>query len=312
MRESQTILSATAKALVNIVGMGRLQPQGSFNNAGSKAEDVPTMRVLPKVHKDVEPEGHPKSRPVVAVSTGISSRAGDVIANILNPMVQLDLPSMEEQSTEQVLDQLQEAEELIRELGHTNTMVSSLDVKALYPSLNHEEAAESVCRFIRRIRTKLTGVNWRLALVFLASNLSQVRLKEEGLHKVVPRRLKRKGPCPGSTTPELSTKVKMNIDDKGGGEDVDQQDTKWRSTDLLRLSEEDKRLIVGKVVKIAIMNAFCNHIYQFAGQSFRQLLGGPIGLYLTSLVARIVMDEWATVFLDKVDKAGVIIHAMVK
>ena len=74
------------------------------------------MKVQPKVHKPLGQAGHPQSRPVVAAASGISSRAGDVIANFLDPLLNLERPRMEERSTEEALSQLQEAEENIREL----------------------------------------------------------------------------------------------------------------------------------------------------------------------------------------------------
>ena len=36
-----------------------------------------------------------------------------------------------------------------------------------------------------------------------------------------------------------------------------------------------------------------NHIYMFDGQAYLQTKGGAIGLRLTGLVARVVMDRWA-------------------
>ena len=146
VRESQAVFSMTAKALTNILGVGRLQKKGTyercFDNVGSKAEDVPTVKFLPKVHKDVEPDGHPKSQPVCAAATVLSSRAGDAIADFLEPLVELEIPSMEDKSIEQVLAQLQEVEELIQMLGHTDTAMGSLDVQALY----HQPEAGEGCR----------------------------------------------------------------------------------------------------------------------------------------------------------------------
>ena len=95
VRTSQRVLSATAKALGNVFGVGLAQSHSGYarcmDNLGSAAEDVPTMRVLPKNHKKLGPQGHPQSRPVVAASTGISSRAGDMISDVLEPMIALQL-----------------------------------------------------------------------------------------------------------------------------------------------------------------------------------------------------------------------------
>ena len=66
------------------------------NNARSEAEDVPVMKILPKVHKPLTPAGHPASQPVVAAATGMSSRAGDVLADFLEPLILLSTPRMED------------------------------------------------------------------------------------------------------------------------------------------------------------------------------------------------------------------------
>ena len=80
IRESQSILSSTAKSLVNILNLGSSHGKRNysrcFENSGSTAEDVPNLKLLPKTHKPPAPGGHPQSRPVVAAASGLSSRAG--------------------------------------------------------------------------------------------------------------------------------------------------------------------------------------------------------------------------------------------
>ena len=214
---------------------------------------------------------------------------------------------MEDNSTEQVLAQLQEAEETIREHGHDDTVVGSLDVQALYPSLDQEQAAEAVSRFVLRSKTKITGVNWRLSQVFLASNLTPGEIKQEGLTGLLPDRRKRKGNRPGGTTSELAMKIPMDEREvEGMGDQVEEEEqhepdfpgedvwgsgggcspsgpgvaplpsgsktesrTKWKQTDVSGLTEENKRLIIAKVLKVAVRIIFKNHMYQFAGRTYR-------------------------------------------
>ena len=81
--------------------------------------------------------------------------------------------------------------------------------------------------------------------------------------------------------------------------------SKWRSTNPERdLDESQKRLLLSKVVKVAIVSVFKNHLYMFNGETYLQLAGGPIGLRLTSIVARVVMDDWMKGFLVRLDDAG--------
>ena len=100
-------------------------------------------------------------------------------------------------------------------------MVGSLDVSALYPSLDHEGASEQVSKLVMRSTVELSGMDWRAAQTFLASNLTEDEIKFEGLQKLVPRRLKKRGRRPGATTEEIWVKHRTPQDTPGGDvEDV--------------------------------------------------------------------------------------------
>ena len=66
------------------------------------------------------------------------------------------------------------------------------------------------------------------------------------------------------------------------------------------------------LIQIAVLTVFSNHCFKFRGRIYRQSRGGAIGLRLTSVVARIVMDTWACKFLFKLDTAGMRIFAFMK
>ena len=193
---SQKVLSSTAKDVGNILGLGRLHSNTAYSrcidNCGSESEDVPCLKLFPKLHKDLDPKGHPKSRPVVTVASGLSFRAGDVLADYLEPIVNMMHPRLEDRLTKEVLCQLEEAEVKIRDEGHTDIMAGSLDVVSLYPSLDQEGSALAVERFIFRSGVTTTGVDFRAAQIFLSSNLSETQVKSEGLQGLLPRHLRKK------------------------------------------------------------------------------------------------------------------------
>ena len=221
VRESQRILSYTAKALANTFDLGSNHSSRNYNrcldNCGSSANDVPTLRILPKVHKAPGPRGHLQSRPVVAASGGISARAGDQLADFLSPLVASQRPRMEDLSTEEVMEQLEQAQRTMKETKARNIMVGSLDVKALYPSLDQEGSARAVANFVKESPTEVKGIDWRSAQVFVASNMDEFELKREGLTSLVPRRCKKFGPRPGKTTHELGAKKYRRPGGDGGG-----------------------------------------------------------------------------------------------
>ena len=238
----------------------------------------------------------------------LSSQAGDVIADLLEPLVSVSLPSQEDLSTEEVLSQLEEAEKLIKEQGHTNVTAGSLDVKALYPSLDQTGASEAVSKFVLESKVDLEGVNWREVQTNVASNMDEHELKRRKIVKLVPKRLWTRGFRPGKTTSELSTKL-PEVSSTTSIPKV----SKWAETDPdSDLSEEDKRLLFSLALGIAVRVVFRHHLYSFAGKSRRQSKGGPIGLRLTSLVARIVMDQWSNLFLTAVTDAGLRLYAVMK
>ena len=78
--------------------------------------------------------------------------------------------------------------------------------------------------------------------------------------------------------------------------------SKWRQINPdVELRDTERRLILAKAVKVAVKIIFANHIYQFGGKKYKQVAGGPIGLRLTRLVARVVTDTWDLAFLSKLD-----------
>ena len=119
----------------------------------------------------------------------------------------------------------------------------------------------------------------------------------------MPKRLKVHGPRPGPTTSELRKKRMVHNPS---------DDSKWAPTDPNKLTRQQKRVILSKVFKVAVRCVFKNHQYQFKGQTYRQTDGAPIGLRLTSIVARIVMDQWAAEFLVKTQDANINLHMFTK
>ena len=132
-----------------------------------------------------------QSRPVVGAQAGVSSRAGDILSDILEPLVSLQSPRFEDLSTEEVLSQLEEAQKAVASTGRRDTVVGSLDVKALYPSLDQMGSARIVAKFVKECPHDISNVDWRHAQVFIASNMDPHELKREGVMDLVPSRLKK-------------------------------------------------------------------------------------------------------------------------
>ena len=68
----------------------------------------------------------------------------------------------------------------------------------------------------------------------------------------------------------------------------------------------------GKVIEILVSTKFANHFYTYKNELFKQLKGGAIGLRLTGIVARIVMDRWSRMFLERLGQAEIEVHLLKK
>ena len=77
-------------------------------------------------------------------------------------------------------------------------------------------------------------------------------------------------------------------------------------------SKVGKRKVLGKVLEVALRAPFKNHIYTYKNELFRQKRGGAIGLRLTGIVARIVMDRWSRMFLERLGQAEIDVHLLKK
>ena len=66
------------------------------------------------------------------------------------------------------------------------------------------------------------------------------------------------------------------------------------------------------MLEVAIKATFKNHVYVYRNYLYRQRKGGAIGLRLTEIVARIVMDRWARLFRKALKEAGVEEHLLEK
>ena len=70
--------------------------------------------------------------------------------------------------------------------------------------------------------------------------------------------------------------------------------SKWRYN-TREYNENEKISVLAKVFEVGIRTTFLNHIYMFKNELYHQQAGGAIGLRLTGVVARILMDRWADI-----------------
>ena len=59
------------------------------------------------------------------------------------------------------------------------------------------------------------------------------------------------------------------------------------------LTAKEERMIVAKVLELAVRNIMGNHCYTFKNKTYKQRTGEAIGLMLTGVVTQNYMSRWA-------------------
>ena len=113
--------------------------------------------------------------------------------------------------------------------------------------------------------------------MYLALTCSNIDKVDNNLQDVIPRRLSKSGQKPSILT---------------AGTD-EQRERWWYPVTPGRMSNEQKKKVMASVVQQMVKATFSTHLYEWEGQTFLQVFGGPIGLRATGPVARILMDHWA-------------------
>ena len=247
---------------------------------------IPVLSVMPKDHKPLNKDGEPKTRPVVGADTCANGRMSDIMSDFLGPVADAIKESDECKSTEEMLYKTEEATKVIEREGE-NVVVASEDVEGIFPNLEIMACSKICAAAVKESQVELSGVDFIWGCKYIAMSCSREEIQESELEGVVPKRKYRRGVTPGVTGKEAKSKKK-------DGEE-EEQATRWtfRRTEF---TEEEKRNILAKVVEIAVRTTFRLHMYQFEGKIRLQKAGGPIGLRLTGVVARLVMMYWEKKF----------------
>ena len=178
---------------------------------------------MAKTHKATDPEGVPKSRPIVGAARGLTTPLGEQLSDILEPVAKGRDVIWESQSTEEVLRKIKEANEALEREKVKDIMVGSLDVEALYPSIDQVEGPRLVAEEVRRSKVQFENINYHIAAVYLGSTMSTERQTKEGVRDLIPKRKIRtkRGRKPTVHSKELggpkARKMKPDLDEEGDG-----------------------------------------------------------------------------------------------
>lgn len=190
-------------------------------------------------------------------------------------------------------------EEMIAEMKKVNSVqvdndlvVGSADVKALYPSLDMDFTIEKVCDVFFESDIQGEGVDYEEVGLYLAINIEPEVLQRLNIADVCPSRKSKRGPKPTITA-------------SGAEEKKEKLFKRWNPPEK-QADEHTKRLMLREALHVALSVIMKNHVYTFNNEIEKQIKGGPIGLKLTGVLAKIFMIWWDREFARKLKDVGIV------
>ncbi len=231
---------------------------------------APPMYGLRKDHKAHEDHVKgPPVRPVCGASEAPNSRLSNFLSRVINDYadsIGIDTECRSSEEMRAAFEEFNKREERERkECG-----VISMDVKALYPSMDWSEIMKAVREMIESSEKQVEDVDWVEISRYLAITMTKEEIEKEGLQKVIPRRSK----CPNRKVTVAYLTNKANEDNwlKGRAPGSNQ-----------------KKKMIGIAVANGVKACMENHVYKVGDKIYLQKEGGPIGLELTGAASRAFM-----------------------
>ena len=256
--------------------------------------DVPPPNVifLAKDHK-LNPQGRPfpKTRAVCGAKNGPISRVQNFSSLALNFTADVNDAPHECCSTELMKRGIYDTNLKIEDpsVSGLKTILMSLDVCALYPSISDELAENSIFNAVLHSRVKFENCNFRELTKIVRVFCSDEQISKHKLSTVVPvRSLNLVGN-------KLSKLQPTYLDGDTCANGVE----KWLWRQEFNPSKRQKRTILALVLSKVTKWCMNHHVYKFNGQMYHQQSGTPIGLQIAVAISRIVMIRWDSEMMRK-------------
>ena len=244
---------------------------------------VPPFYGTRKDHKEL-PEGEeergPKVRPVCGAEDCKTKRVSFLLCKLCSPLIKGNPTHCD--STAKMLESI---EAVNREgLVNENVVVGSLDVDALYPSLNIDRCAEVVRRRMFMSDLDFENLRWKEIGLYLVYHFTEEELRKEKVFSVCPKRRSRHG-APTFTA--------------NGSEPKEEDRHRLWKFPRNEPSKAKVRYMFCLAIKAMIKTTMSLHDFHFEGRIYRQTSGGSIGLDLTGVLSDIYMCDWDEHLLRK-------------
>ena len=249
---------------------------------------VAPLYVLRKDHKPCDDETlGPPTRPVCGASVAYNRRLAHLLSMLIKPIWRNNEGTCT--STEDMMASIQKVNERLAETGE-DAVVISLDVKALYPSMDIELTADVVYQLFLERGPTVDGVDASQVGHYLALMMKPEKLREKGLADYCHTRKTNRG------RPPTITGCAMR-------EERDKRMKPWNPP-RRRPDAETTRRMLAEALRISILFVMQNHVYKCDGVIRKQSSGGPIGLELTGDLAQVLMIWFDEELKCRVNREG--------
>ena len=222
----------------------------------------------------------PPVRPMSDASDAYNHRLAYLICMFLEEVTQ-NIPTQCE-STEDLMARVEEVNR--SECCDEDTVIGSMDVKSLYPNLDIGFTIDIVCEEFHNSDIQINGIDYEEVGLYIAINREVEYINRKGLEEFCPKR-KRSG-----------RKIEMT----GSGTNIDKRKRfePWIAAQR-QPDEITSKIMLKEAIKIVLEIILKNHQYRFNDIIWKQQSGGPIGLDLTGVIAKIFMGWWDRKLLEK-------------
>ena len=231
----------------------------------------------------------PPSRPVCDVNDTASYRLSYLVCLILREVTSQSVTEcISTEDMQASIDEINEYDEI-----NGDTVIGSMDVKSLYPSLDIQLVIDVVGEEFDRSDIKIEGVEYDEVGLYISLNKNSEYIDRVNLSEYCPKRKRRRR--------------KPMMTGSGSAKNKEKRFEPWLP------AEKKPNIFVAKIMikealKIVLHLIMDNHMYHFNNVLRKQVKGGAIGLDLTEVIARIFMSWWDRELLKRLTNLGCKIH----
>ena len=169
-------------------------------------------------------------------------------------------------------------------------MVASLDIDALYPSLDVKKCTEVIVNKLYESDVIFEGLQWMDIVLYLRYRMNDAEWEMKEYKDYCPTRKNKKGPKPKLTGSGTSNNREVRM-------------KAW----IFKKEKPDDRVVrkmFCDALGIMIKKTMEMHDYKYDKRIFRQVKGGAIGMDLTGVIADIYMCEWDKKMIESMVERG--------